>query len=62
MNVKIHKQVSFTTLEKELFQDVINLLRDLQEILGEVDYDTIEEVISDIEQISYMEWDLGEED
>lgn len=62
MRVRIHKQVSFDSFEKQLFRDVINLLSDLQENLGEVDYDYIERLISDIEEISTMEWDLDNDE
>lgn len=58
MNVRIHKRVSFNSFEKQTFHEVINLLENLQEVLGEVDYDYIEGVISDIEDISHREWDL----
>ena len=61
MYVRIHKQVSFSPLEKELFRDVLGLLSDLQEVLGEVDYDMIERIITDIDNISDMAWDLTEE-
>lgn len=62
MRVRIHKQVSFDSFEKQLFRDVINLLSDLQENLGETDYDVIERLISDIEEISTMEWDLDNDE
>lgn len=62
MYVRIHKQVSFSPLEKELFRDVLGLLSDLQEVLGEIDYDMIERIITDIDNISDMEWNLVEED
>ena len=62
MRVRIHKHVSFDSFEKQLFRDVINLLSDLQENLGETDYDVIEALISDIEDISTMEWDLDTEE
>jgi hypothetical protein len=62
MRVRIHKQVSFDSYEKQLFKEVIDLLENLQETLGEVDYDVIENLISDIEEISHMEWDLDNDE
>lgn len=62
MKVRVHKQVSFDSYDRQLFSNVVNLLENLQEALGEVDYDVIEALISDIEEISHMEWDLDEED
>ena len=62
MNVRIHKHISFDGYDKQTFHEVINLLEKLQEVLGEVEYDYIEKLISDIEEISHMEWDLDIEE
>lgn len=62
MNIKIHKQVSFNSFEKQTFREVINLLENLQEVLGEVDYDYIDNLICIIEDISHREWDLNIEE
>lgn len=61
MNVHTYKYVSFTDEERNLLRNVIVLLDNLQEVLGATDYEVIERLISDIEDISIMEWELEEE-
>ncbi len=61
MNIHSYKYVSFTDEEKNLFRNVITLLENLQEVLGATDYDVIEELMSDIDNISTMEWEVEEE-
>ena len=61
MNVHSYKYVSFNDEERNLFRNVITLLENLQEVLGETDYDVIEELMSDIDNISTMEWEVEEE-
>ena len=62
MKVRVHKQVSFDSYEKQIFHEMIDLLENLQEVLGEADYDFIEKLIADIEDISHKEWDLDFEE